>query len=153
MTEITLIRRTGNYFVPATVQDEEAAKRIKVGDGMRCKFTKVRNLWFHRKFFALLGVAYEALEAPNLEYKGQKVEKNKDEFREEIIILAGFYIPTFTLRGDVRLKAKSISFGSMNEDEFDDLYSKTIDVILQKVLKNYTRDDLDKVVDEVLGFI
>jgi hypothetical protein len=41
----------------------------------------------------------------------------------------------------------------MDEDEFTQVYSKVADVLLQKVLRNYTRGDLDRVVNEILGFV
>ena len=155
MTEITLIRRTGDYLVPATEHDREVMSHIKIGEGMRCKFTKQRNIWFHRKYFALLNLAYEHWEpeAEKTLYKGHSVEKNFGKFRNDITILSGFYTSAFNLKGEIQLVAKSISFGSMGEDEFCDLYDKTIDVILQKVLRNYTKDDLNSVVDEVMGFV
>ena len=40
----------------------------------------------------------------------------------------------------------------MTEDEFSNLYSKTISVILDKVLTSYTEDDLNQVVDDILSF-
>jgi hypothetical protein len=40
----------------------------------------------------------------------------------------------------------------MGDEEFNDLYNKSVNVILQKVLTNYTRADLDEVVEQVLRF-
>ena len=113
--------------------------------------TKARNPQFHRKFFAMLNHAYESWE-PYAEYKGTRIEKNFDRFRQELVILAGFYDIAPTISGDLRLVAKSISFGNMDEDEFAEVYSKVIDVVLAKILTNYTRDDLDEVVDKLIGF-
>jgi hypothetical protein len=57
------------------------------------------------------------------------------------------------LNGEAKARAKSIAFGNMAEDEFERVYSAVADVILQRVLRNYTREDLDRVVDEVLRFV
>jgi hypothetical protein len=57
------------------------------------------------------------------------------------------------LKGETRLTAKSISFANMDEDEFSDLYNAACNVILQRILTNYTRDDLDAVIDRLMGFI
>lgn len=57
------------------------------------------------------------------------------------------------MRGDVRLIAKSISFGSMGQDEFTALYDAVANVILSRVLRTYTREDLDTVVEKILGFV
>lgn len=137
MREVTLIKRNDDYFVPATAIDKEAVKNIKNGEAINCKFTKKRNLPFHRKFFALIKVAYDAFEAPVLEYKGMPVGKNLERFRKELIILAGYYESHVSIKGEVRLDAKSIAFGSMGDETFEDLYSDVIDVILKYVCKGY----------------
>lgn len=106
---------------------------------------KKRNSFFHRKFFALLNVAYQAWDC-------EKEFKDFESFREDIIILAGYYTTVFNLDGTFKLKPKSISFGKMDEIQFSALYSKVIDVILGKVLTNYKREDLEKQVEMILGF-
>ena len=52
----------------------------------------------------------------------------------------------------MRVKAKSISFGSMSEEEFHDLFSKVIDVGLAKILPEYSRSNLEEVINQILGF-
>jgi hypothetical protein len=58
MSKVNLIRN-GRSFAPATEQDEELLKRVRTGEIIACEFTKPRNPKFHRKFFALLNLAYE----------------------------------------------------------------------------------------------
>jgi hypothetical protein len=41
----------------------------------------------------------------------------------------------------------------MGQEEFDGLYSSVIDVVLARILTNYTRDDIDSVVNQILGFV
>ena len=129
--------------------------RVKSGDLVEMDWHKIRNPKFHRKFFALLNFAFDHWEAP----KGFETEisvtpqKNFEQFREDAIILAGFYEVYWRLDGTFRTKAKSISFASMEEDEFEELYNKVINVILAKVLVNYDREELDRVVDELINFM
>ena len=47
-----------------------------------------------------------------------------------------------------RLKAKSMSFANMEQDEFDVLYYAVHDVIRQRILTNYSREELDEVLAE-----
>jgi hypothetical protein len=113
-----------------------------------------RNPKFHRKFFALLGVGYDAWEPgrKHKTYKGKPIAKNFDQFREDVIILAGYYDQTFTLRGDMRLKAQSIRFSKMNQDQFEELYSAVADVLLREVLTKYAgREELDEVVNKIIS--
>jgi hypothetical protein len=152
LTEIVLMK-VSNILVP---HDEAAAafiQKMKAGELTHADFKRVRNYKFHKKYFALLDFAFEQWEPRgNLTYKGMPVAKNKDRFRKDLIILAGFYESTVNIRSEVRLEAKSISFAQMDEIEFEALYNETINVILQRVLTKYTRDDLDAVVERLLRF-
>ena len=115
-----------------------------------------RNGKFHRKFFALLGVGFDAWNPgrKRKQYKGMAVTKNFEQFREDIIILAGFYEQSFDLKGRLTLRAKSISFAAMDGVEFENLYGAVADVLLREVLTNYKdRDELDDVVAKLEGFL
>jgi hypothetical protein len=70
------------------------------------------------------------------------------------VIQAGFYEQTFNLDGEMRLEAQSISFASMDDVQFEQVYSAVATVILEKVLTNYAgRDELDEVMNKVVGFL
>lgn len=149
--EVSLIKQ-GGAFVPADEQSAEAMCSIKAGKALRCKVTQMRNYRFHKKFFALLDIGFDAWEPVDQEYKGLPVQKNRERFRKDCIIAAGYYDAVSNINGDVRAEAKSISFGRMSEEEFSKLYGAVVQVLLTRVLKNYTREDLDSVVDQIVGF-
>jgi hypothetical protein len=130
-------------------------KNLAAGELVKVSFKIERNGPFHRKFFALLNVGYEAWDPGRTHktHKGMAVQKNFEQFREDVTILAGFYEQTFDLQGNLKLKAKSISWASMGQVEFENLYSAVADVLLQKVLTKYSRADLDEVVEKVLRFL
>lgn len=119
----------------------------------KCVITKPRNLPFLKKFFALVNVAYEGWNPDPVFHKGVEIKKNKDVFRKNLTVMAGFYDTVFNINGELRLEPKSISFANMDDEEFSRLYSKFIDVVLGKVLTNYTKDDLDEQVNKILGFV
>ncbi|WP_229256768.1 DUF1367 family protein [Duganella lactea] len=152
MTDIVLMK-VSNILVP---HDEAAAafiQKMKAGELTHADFKRVRNYRFHKKYFALLDFAFEQWEPRDgLTYQGMPVAKNKERFRKDLIILAGFYESTVNLRSEVRLEAKSISFGLMDEVEFEQLYNATVDVVLRRILTRYTRQDLDEVVNQLLRF-
>lgn len=151
MTDIIMVKGYGT-LIPTDKAGFEVLEKYHLGQEVKCKLTNPRNLGLHRKFFALLDVAFEAWEAPELEYKGQPVQKNLERFRKDIIILCGHYTASVNFKGEVRLDAKSMSFANMGQDEFERLYSDAITVILQKVLTRYTREDLEQQVNLILGF-
>jgi hypothetical protein len=147
-------RKAGNALHPVGQEALELLQKVKVGDDVFVDLVRPRNLQFHRKFFALLQIAFDHWEPDIGESKwGDVPQKNFDRFRKDIIILAGFYYTTVRVDGSLRVEAKSQSFGNMTEDEFEELYSKTIDVILQRIMKNYTKEDLERVVDEIVAFV
>ena len=139
-------------LVPASDETREFIRKKKLGTGISGEFKQIRNYPFLKKYMALMNIGYDAFEPEIAEYKGQVVEKNFDRFRHDITIMAGYYTFTTDINGEVKAVAKSISFGNMSEEEFSALYSKTIDVLLRKVLTGYTKDDLENVVDQVIGF-
>jgi len=139
--------------------DNEAHKTaISTPVGGTTAFDKVinpRNVKFHRKYFALLNFAFQHWNPGELNYKKTPSvvpEKSFDQFREDVTILAGFYRQEIRLDGSVRTKAKSVSFGNMKPEAFEELYSNTINVILKRVLVNYDKEQLDKVIMELLNF-
>lgn len=76
--------------------------------------------------------------------------KSVENFRKEAIIMAGYYEAIFSLDGSMKLEAKSMSFSKMGEDEFQKLYNAVANVLIKQVLTNYTKDDLDQVVDQLV---
>lgn len=153
MTDIVLTKAAGGVLVPVDQQAAEYIAKLKLGGGVTASVKQKRNVKFHRKFFKLLDLAFDAWEPAEKIYKGQVVAKNREQFRNDITILAGFYETTINLKGEVRLVAKSISFANMEQEEFDKVYNRVVDVILQRVLTSYDRDDLDAVMDRLMGFL
>jgi hypothetical protein len=151
-TELILTKTAGGALAPANQQAVEYMAKLKTGATVTATVKRQRNPAFHRKMFALLNFAFDAWEPAAKEYKGQPVQKNFEQFRRDVTILAGYYETSYNLKGEVRLTPKSISFGSMDEDEFGQLYSAIINVILSRILTKYTRDDLDTVVENLLRF-
>ena len=130
--------------------------KAEPGELIRCEMAFPRNGRFHRKFFALLSVGFDAWETSRKHktYKGRPVEKNFETFREDVTVLAGFYDQHYDLRGRMVLRAKSIRFAKMDEAEFERLYAAVADVLLQHVLTRYAgREELDAVVEKIAGFM
>ena len=151
MNELTFVKQL-NIIIPNDKLSEEYINKLKTGDVIRGEFKKARNPLFHRKYFALLNFAFDHMEAGDIKYKGETVQPNFDEFRANLAILAGFYVAVYDIQGVVHLRAKSISFARMSADDFEKLYNRTIDIILKKVLVNYSDEELRQVVDNLLNF-
>lgn len=156
MAEILLMKTPQGSLVPAMESEAEKLARFRVGATIRCEVSQMRNYAFHKKWFSLVTLAFGVWTetAPQIQYKGVDVEPNFEKFRKDITVLAGYFTPVFNVRGEVRLEAKSISFASMEQDEFERLYSKTIDVILKKILPDgrFTESGLREAVDRVMEY-
>lgn len=156
MAEMIMIRQPGGTLAPATDEDAELLRKIKAGAAVRVEVKQVRNYKFLQKWFTLAKYAFdiwsETIEP--MEYKGQAVAPEFDRFRKDLIILCGHFNAVYNVRGEVRLEAKSISFAGMTEETFEALYSKTIDVILAKILggRGMTEDKLRNHVENVLHY-
>jgi hypothetical protein len=149
---LALMKTPMGTFIPAPDQDEEELAQIKTGEVIHADFRKQRNSKFHRKFFAMIKVGFDHWEPASQEHHGLPVQKNRERFRKDCIIAAGFYDPVVALNGEVRAEAHSLKFSKMDDTEFEKVYSAVADVLLQKVLRTYTRSDLDQVVDHLLAF-
>jgi len=57
--KITLIKQLNNTFKIAYDSDYETTKKIKVGEPYEFEFKNVRNLKFHKKFFALMNMVFQ----------------------------------------------------------------------------------------------
>ena len=149
----TYLSKTQLGLIPADPPTIEWFNKLKLGQVVMGEFKKVRNYAFLKKYFALLGVAYENWEPGTVNSKYGTVEKNFDRFRADLIILAGFYDVTVRLDGSTRIEPKSISFANMTHEEFEKLYSKTIDVLLKHVYgKDMDANKLNAIVEQYMSF-
>ena len=152
MPEITLIK-TISGLMPADTPTDEWYKKLKSGELAHGTFSKMRNPAFHRKYMALLNIGFENWNPCEIDSKYGIPEKNFDRFRKDVAILAGFYEVVIRLDGSTRIEAKSISFASMDDLEFEKLYSATIDVLLKKVYgEGMSREEIDNIVESYLRF-
>ena len=116
--KITLIKTLNNTFKIAFDSDYETAKKIKVNEPYEFEFKNSRNPKHHKKYFALL----------NLVVNNTEKFKDVNHLRMILAIECGYYDELINpLTGEVTIVPKSISFSSMGQDEFSELYSKSID--------------------------
>jgi len=151
-----LCRRVPGGFAPES--DEEAAKlkKLKAGASVRVTVTQETNARFRRKWWALAKYAFDLWSEtmPEMLYRGQEVQRNFERFRKDLTILAGHFHPVWTVKGEMRVEADSLSFARMSDEAFEALYSATINAVLQKILAHtrLTETDLRAHVDRVLEF-
>lgn len=156
MSTISLVKTDGSLLAPADDEARQYLDRVPAGAYLHCELTRPRNPGHHRKFFALMHVAFDLWSGTvePRQHRGQEVLPNLERFRKDVTILAGFGYPVVNVRGELRLEARSISFASMDQVEFNEFYERVLDVLVTKVLgeTGATREDLDEAVRAITEF-
>lgn len=154
-----LLTRVPQGFTPADDDARDDLKRFPVGSVARLDVKLMRNGAFFRKWWALakLGFDYFAEGCETTEYKGQPVLPNFERFRKDLIITSGFYTPTWNIKGELKVEAESIAWGSMDEPRFTKLYDATIQALLRMVFNGkrsgkWTEQQLRSVAQQIEEF-
>jgi len=116
------LQNTIHGLIPIYPSDYDEKKKLKLGEIYKAEVTKPRNYQFHKKFFSLI----------NLGHSNTSLEMPFDTYRKYIITKAGYFKSYHTPKG-LYFEAESISFSSMTEETFADLYSRCIDVIIKDI--------------------
>lgn len=148
--------KTNAGLIPVNDASRKWFDKVKLGRIVRGEFVQPRNPVFHAKFFALLQLGFEYFEetAEPMKYKGEDIKPDFERFRKDITILAGKFHFVPTIKGDIRAEADSISFASMNEQEFTELYNKVLQILLDRVLKGpqWSKERIEQAVEVIVGF-
>ena len=128
--------KTSMGLSPYTDEDAIELRQVGIGDILQAKALDQRNVQHHRKFFALIRVVYD-----NMPEQFDSHFPTQDDLRHELIKRAGFYKEYIDLKGNKQYRAESISFDSMGQKRFDDLYNRVLDVVVQWFL--FDRDVLE----------
>lgn len=154
-----MFTRVGAVLKPADEEAREWLTKLKQGTPVMLEGRVPRNAAFHRKYFALINLAYDywADSAKTIVYKGQRVLPDRERFRKDCIILAGFYRPVANIKGEVRIEPESLKWASMTEERFGELYDATINVLLRKVFNGkvcpkWAEAELRSVAEQILEF-
>lgn len=135
-----LVVNTLRGLVPMGDDDYEAKKKLKLGQTYSVEVKVVRNVDFHRKYFALIAYAWEFLNEQEIANF-----KTKENFRKYLEIAAGhcdvLYHPRLQEFVEV---PRSISFSSMDNASFSDLYQRVKDVIFSIIGNRVTQDEFER---------
>ena len=151
--KISLTKIKPMTYAVADEESQEWDKTIKIGQTVYHDWKKRRQLWKHRKYFALLKIGFDNWTPGEISEKFGRPEKNFERFRKDVAILAGYYQTVIRLDGSTRIIAKSISFSKMDQVKFDDLYSKTIDIFLKRIYgSDWDAKRIEEAVENYLSF-
>lgn len=135
-----LVVNTLRGLVPMGDDDYEAKKKLKLGQTYSVEVKVVRNVDFHRKYFALIAYAWEFLNEQEIANF-----KTKENFRKHLEIAAGHCDVLYHPRLQEFIEIpRSISFSSMDNASFSDLYQRVKDVIFSIIGNRVTQDEFER---------
>ena len=135
-----LVINTPRGLVPLGDDDYEQKRKLKLGETYSVEIKVVRNVDFHRKYFALIAYAWEFLNEQETERF-----KDKENFRKYIEIAAGHCDVIFHPRLQEFVEIpKSIAFAKMDNTAFSDLYGRVKDVIFSIIGDRVTQEEFER---------
>lgn len=156
-SELKFVKGKNNAWFPADMFTVGWSEKQKIGTVTTGRFTRPRDLIRHRKFFALLNLGYQYWEVQPIfdETTGEFFvpEKTPEMFREYVTIQAGFFDQFYYPDGSLQVRAKSIAFDNMEEEEFRKLYHNSVNVIMKlPVAEDMTYDQFHNAVTQIAQF-
>ena len=136
-----LVEKTLQGYIPAFGSDHEERKKDKhkIGEKYWVDIKQARNPLLHKKYFAMLKMAYE----------NQEKYKDKNHFRLLTQMKAGYYEEIKTDKGIVYFPI-SISYDSMDNIAFEELYNKVHAVLWETYFSHLDDEALQ---NEILNFM
>lgn len=127
-------------YAPKYETDIDNSRKLGLGSEIVASSSKkdIRNVGHHRKYFALLKLAWE-----NMPEKYSKLFANIEEFRTEVKMQIGCREKRVSISGNEYWIPKSMAFDSMGQEEFEGVYSKTLDFICEYILPGVSSDEIE----------
>ena len=142
MPELWFGKTELGHLAPLDEKAKSYLKGLKRDQPVYVTLRKPRNPGFHRKFFALMQIGFD----------NQEKYDALEAFRKEVTMRAGWYVEHHHLTGKISYEAKSISFSAMDELEFQELFYKCIDIIIEHFMPGTDRQAIEAEVERITGF-
>jgi len=145
-----MIKGYGGTFSPASDEVADKINRFKFGLIYEVDIKQGRNQEFHGKVFAFFNFCFEYWAPENIKgIENLSMSAQKKTFRNQLTVLAGYKEVTYKLDGSLRVEAKSLSYASMEQAEFEECYSALINAAIRHVFASTTDD---QILDRLQGF-
>ena len=134
------LKCTYNGLIPMYDEDLEEKKKLKIGEIYQAEIKLVRNIDFHKKYFALLNCAW------SLQSEARQIKfKTFELFRKSVQLAAGHceVIYSHSHKDFIEIP-KSISFEKVDNAEFEEIYKSVRNVIDTVFCKGISIEDFEK---------
>ncbi len=131
-----LIKDNDNSLIPADDETWAYLDKLKPGAVVKQEIVKVRDYEQHKRFFSFLKTTFDM----------QEFFTEFEAYRYWLVLKCGYFDIIIAPNGKQVFKPRSISFESMDEDEFKKLFSTAIDVFLKELGRGMTDEELLQVI-------
>ncbi|EIG27033.1 DUF1367 family protein [Haemophilus paraphrohaemolyticus] len=153
--QLEMLKMAGGMLVPLDDMQAEALMKFKTGEQYQVEIKQVRNPAFHRKVFAFFKFCFDHWAADKTEWRYFDERTQFEAFRKDLTILAGFKDVCWSINAkegkpvEARFVAKSLSYGNMEQDEFERCYSALINAAMQNIFKGCNDE---RILDRLYAF-
>ena len=141
MTDIYLVR-TLSGFSPGDDHAVETMKRWPIGTRVKADCRIPRAARTHKRYWALVKLIYENTEQ----------FRSADMVHQFLKIRAGHCTPIVSKRtGEVFLVPDSISYDTLDETEFQQVWRRIVDVVCEEILPGVDQDSLEYEIQKLCG--
>lgn len=131
----------GKVLAPFDTFSEDALSKLPEGKIVLANVSTPRNVKQHRLFFAVLKIVVE-----NNETWG-----DVSSLKDAILVALKYVDAGTTLKGQMFFVPKSISFGSMTQEDFDTFFQKAMALITGEIIPGMDEQSLMEEVEDMLA--
>ena len=128
--KIEMIKVAGGMFHPFNDMEQEKTVRFKTGELYTVEVKHTRNYEYHKRVFAFLNFCFEHWVCDR-EFLDIHAQFNR--FRNQLTVLAGYYVELYNINGELRMEAQSISYSNMDQAKFEQFYNALVNAALKNI--------------------
>ena len=127
-----MLKLAGGSFHPFNDIEQEKTIRFKTNELYTVEVKQTRNYQFHKKVFAFLNFCFEHWVCDR---ECLNLQAQFNRFRNQLTVLAGYYIELYNINGEVRVEAVSISYSGMEQEDFEKFYHALVNAALKHIFR------------------
>jgi hypothetical protein len=137
-----LLKRKLGGWEEADDESREAARKFKVAETYRATIVKPRALVSLRRYWGLV----------NLVLHNTEQFESKDQLHQYLKLRARHATPIVSkTTGEVFMVPNSIDFDTLDETQFQEVWSRVIDVVCEEILPGITEDEINLELQRYMG--
>lgn len=136
-----LLRKDGDSLAADDKAAAELVAKLKPGQVVRAEIRRLRHPAQHRYYWALVDICFQH----------QSRYATKEQLHNALKIGVGLYDEAVTPTGRSIAVARSIAFGNMRQEEFDDFLNSIIRLVCEVIIPGTKDEDLRQQLEEMVG--